>query len=206
MRTHTLTIRDQKYMIVDLPEGAMKVTIHRYPRSGTWLIDASSKELNAWKVKLENGRYEVIALIRDLTEEQAGKIVGDSPFCLSSNKNWTFSSALESLLSKLSNEGVMLSNPMGVMPREAYEITAYGLRTRCYDLEKDIYGCMECCNGDRCNEDCTAVYKGRRKACPHCKGKGSIKVEDATEIIARDDWQAAEDKVWINPVLIEIVE
>lgn len=32
------------------------------------------------------------------------------------------------------------------------------------------WGCAECCNGDRCNEDCMAVYS--RKNCPYCKGSG----------------------------------
>jgi hypothetical protein len=35
------------------------------------------------------------------------------------------------------------------------------------------YGCAECCNGDRCDEDCTAKY--RRPNCPYCKGKGWFK-------------------------------
>jgi len=53
-------------------------------------------------------------------------------------------------------------------------IQAYGLTTRYYDFKNGEYGCAECCNGDRCDEDCTAKYKGDRKNCPHCKGKGFI--------------------------------
>lgn len=58
-------------------------------------------------------------------------------------------------------------------------IKAYGLVTRYWTFsEKHGYGCAECCNGDRCDEDCTAVYKGRRKECPHCKGHGWIPLGD----------------------------
>jgi len=53
-------------------------------------------------------------------------------------------------------------------------IIAYGLKTRVWCLINGKYGCAECCNGDRCDEDCTAKYKGRRKECPHCKGTGWI--------------------------------
>lgn len=31
------------------------------------------------------------------------------------------------------------------------------------------YGCDNCCNGDRCEDDCKRVS---RKKCPNCKGKG----------------------------------
>lgn len=63
-------------------------------------------------------------------------------------------------------------------------IKAYGLTTRTWTLNPSYgYGCSECCNGDRCDEDCKAPYKGRRKECPHCKGKGWIKKEDVEEIL-----------------------
>lgn len=58
-------------------------------------------------------------------------------------------------------------------------IKAYGLVTRYWTFHEDRgYGCMECCTGDRCDEDCDAPYKGNRKNCPHCRGKGWIKTED----------------------------
>ena len=66
--------------------------------------------------------------------------------------------------------------------QEGY-IVAYGLITRFYDYtEKYGYGCAECCNGDRCDEDCTAKYKGNRKNCPHCKGRGFIPKEEAVVV------------------------
>lgn len=59
-------------------------------------------------------------------------------------------------------------------------IEAFGLKTRIWISHRLYgYGCAECCTGDRCEEDCTAVYK--RKNCPHCKGKGWIKPEDVTD-------------------------
>lgn len=60
-------------------------------------------------------------------------------------------------------------------------IEAFGLKTRTWTFSDHYgYGCAECCNGDRCDEDCDAKYKGRRKDCPHCRGKGFIKLEDVT--------------------------
>lgn len=44
-----------------------------------------------------------------------------------------------------------------------------------WGVYKDEYGCAMCCNGDRCDEDCKAGYKGRRKDCPYCKGTGFFK-------------------------------
>lgn len=63
-------------------------------------------------------------------------------------------------------------------------IQAYGLTTRVWTDHPDYgYGCAECCNGDRCDEDCDAVYKGRRKECPHCKGQGWIPHTEATNYL-----------------------
>lgn len=61
-------------------------------------------------------------------------------------------------------------------------ITAYGLKTRVWTFNQKTnkYGCAECCNGDRCDEDCTAKYKGGRSGCPHCKGRGWIPASAVT--------------------------
>lgn len=61
---------------------------------------------------------------------------------------------------------------------EQYDtIKAFGLTTRYWTYHPTYgYGCAECCNRDRCDEDCTAKYY--RPECPHCKGKGWIKTED----------------------------
>lgn len=70
---------------------------------------------------------------------------------------------------------------------EVYTVFTNGLNTRVSPVEDSewwvknygfIHFCYECCNGDRCDSDCIATYKGRRKECPHCNGKGSIRVED----------------------------
>lgn len=63
---------------------------------------------------------------------------------------------------------------------EKKTIRAYGLETRTWTFNEKNgkYGCAECCIGDRCDEDCDAPYKGRRKACPHCKGTGWIPKSD----------------------------
>ena len=69
------------------------------------------------------------------------------------------------------------------MVEEYKIIEAFGLKTRTWTFDaKYGYGCAECCNGDRCDEDCDAIYKGRRNECPHCKGSGWIKSEYVTSL------------------------
>lgn len=64
-------------------------------------------------------------------------------------------------------------------------IKAFGLQTRYWEYHPTYgYGCAECCNGDRCDEDCDAKYKGNRVGCPHCKGKGWIRPEDVEDTSA----------------------
>lgn len=58
-------------------------------------------------------------------------------------------------------------------------IISNGLETRVWTYHPTYgYGCAECCNGDRCDEDCDAKY--RRPNCPHCGGSGWIKKDDAS--------------------------
>lgn len=64
-------------------------------------------------------------------------------------------------------------------------IEAFGLKTRIwtFNAQRQEYGCAECCNGDRCDEDCnskTTPYHGNRKNCPHCKGRGWIPKSQVT--------------------------
>lgn len=65
---------------------------------------------------------------------------------------------------------------------EKYEtIKAFGLTTRvwCFKEDWQKYGCAECCNGDRCDEDCDAKYtRGKYGNCPHCKATGWINKSD----------------------------
>lgn len=66
-------------------------------------------------------------------------------------------------------------HPVKIEGEKGGVLEAYGLKTRYWGHNVNYgFGCAECCNGDRCDEDCTAVYKGRRKDCPHCKGEGWI--------------------------------
>lgn len=73
------------------------------------------------------------------------------------------------------------------MSEDTLIIEAFGLKTRVWTLHKLYgYGCAECCNGDRCDEDCnrkTTPYHGRRNECPHCKGKGWISLKDVNNNI-----------------------
>ena len=57
-------------------------------------------------------------------------------------------------------------------------IEAYGLKTRTWGIMDGKYGCAECCNRDRCDDDCDAPYY--RPDCPHCKGKGWIPEVEVT--------------------------
>jgi hypothetical protein len=62
-------------------------------------------------------------------------------------------------------------------------ININGAITRVWTYKPEYgYGCAECCNGDRCDDDCTAKY--RRPNCPHCKGKGWIKEVPASDYAA----------------------
>ena len=62
-------------------------------------------------------------------------------------------------------------------------ITINGTPTRVWTYKQEHgYGCAECCNGDRCEDDCTAKY--RRPTCPHCKGRGWIKEIPAADYAA----------------------
>ncbi len=68
---------------------------------------------------------------------------------------------------------------------EQETIEAYGLKTRtwCFNEQRQEYGCSECCTGDRCDEDCDAPYRGRRKSCPHCKGRGFIPKSETIQLV-----------------------
>lgn len=61
--------------------------------------------------------------------------------------------------------------------KQEVTITVNGLPTRVYSYEEKYgFGCAMCCSGDRCDEDCTAVYKNN-KHCPHCQKQRYIKLE-----------------------------
>lgn len=49
-----------------IPEHIKKCVIVNYGYAGTWLMESNSTELNAWKMKLPNGKYEIIGRIEDI--------------------------------------------------------------------------------------------------------------------------------------------
>ena len=51
--------------------------------------------------------------------------------------------------------------------------------------EKDGWGCAECCNRDRCDEDCDATYY--RPKCPFCKGKGWFKEQPLFAFLIKEE-------------------
>lgn len=55
-----------KILQVRVPDNIYKCEIMNYGYTGTWLIESNSKELNAWKMKLPNGKYEVIGRVNDV--------------------------------------------------------------------------------------------------------------------------------------------
>lgn len=59
-----ITTPSGTYLCVGVPEDAKTFRIRIYPRSGTWFEQTDSKELNAWKVKLPKGDYEIIGEIK----------------------------------------------------------------------------------------------------------------------------------------------
>lgn len=70
-----------KYLIVEVPEDAKTFRIRIYPRSGTWFEQTDSKELNAWKVKLPKGDYEIIGEIKsDSMDEGVKEMVKEKDY------------------------------------------------------------------------------------------------------------------------------
>lgn len=49
-----------------VPDNIQNFEIVNYGYAGTWLMESNSKDLNAWKMKLPNGKYEVIGRVNDV--------------------------------------------------------------------------------------------------------------------------------------------
>ena len=73
-----------KYLLqVLVPEHIEKFEIINYGYAGTWLMESDSKELNAWKMQLPNGKYEIIGRFRDvLIDGDFSEIETDKNFIL----------------------------------------------------------------------------------------------------------------------------
>ena len=87
-----------------------------------------------------------------------------------------------------------------------------GIPTRVWTYNDEYgYGCAECCNGDRCEEDCTAKFK--RPNCPHCGGTGWIKPDKLDnewkvkydELMRQNDKLNAQATGW-RPLLEEVFQ
>ena len=61
-----IDVPKSKLLQVLVPENIKKCEIVNYGYAGTWLMESNSKDLNAWKIKLPNGKYEVIGRVNDV--------------------------------------------------------------------------------------------------------------------------------------------
>lgn len=119
-------------------------------------------------------------------KERGGLSVRES-LSLITRQHWRYYSYLDNKKAVVMlNEIIANTNP----PKKASNmdneiIKVNGLETRTW-IYKDNwgYGCAECCNGDRCDDECTAKY--RRPNCPHCKGKGWIDPMNISGIVTKN--------------------
>ena len=66
-----LTLFLSLYLLqVLIPDNIEECEIVNYGYAGTYLMESNSKELNAWKMKIPNGRYEVIGRIKDVVIDE----------------------------------------------------------------------------------------------------------------------------------------
>jgi len=78
-----IDVPKSKLLQVLVPDNIQKCEIVNYVYAGTWLMESNSKELNAWKVKLPNGKYEVIGRMKDVViDEDLSEIETDKNFIL----------------------------------------------------------------------------------------------------------------------------
>lgn len=75
-----IDIPKNKLLQIIVPEHIQKFEIVNYGYAGTWLMESNSKELNAWKTQLPNGKYEIIGRIKD--------VVVDSELEIDTEKNF----------------------------------------------------------------------------------------------------------------------
>lgn len=75
-----IDVPKNKILQIIVPDHIQKFEIVNYGYAGTWLIESNSKELNAWKTQLPNGKYEIIGRIKD--------VVVDSELEIDTEKNF----------------------------------------------------------------------------------------------------------------------
>lgn len=61
-----IDVPKDKLLQVLVPEHIQKCEIVNYGYAGTWLMESNSKNLNAWKMQLPMGKYEVIGRVNDV--------------------------------------------------------------------------------------------------------------------------------------------
>lgn len=61
-----IEIPKKQLMFVNVPDSIEKFEIVNYGYAGTWLMESNSKELNAWKIKIPDGKYQIIGRIKDV--------------------------------------------------------------------------------------------------------------------------------------------
>jgi hypothetical protein len=62
-------VGNSKGIFVAIPYSFKNFTIEQYPVSGTYLMEADSKELNHWKTKIPKGNYKYIGRSNELSPE-----------------------------------------------------------------------------------------------------------------------------------------
>jgi hypothetical protein len=65
-----------------VPDDIEKFEIVNYGFAGTWIMEKDSKNLNAWKQKIPNGKYEIIGRIKDVIIDDFSDIETDKNFIL----------------------------------------------------------------------------------------------------------------------------
>lgn len=61
----TIEIPKSKLLFLLVPNSIEKFAIVNYGHAGTYLMENNSGELNAWKMKIPNGKYDIIGKISD---------------------------------------------------------------------------------------------------------------------------------------------
>ncbi len=77
-----INVPKNKILQVLVPDHIEKCEIVNYGYAGIWLIESSSKELNAWKTKLPNGRYEIIGRVKDVVIDGLSELETNKNFIL----------------------------------------------------------------------------------------------------------------------------
>lgn len=201
-----MQIQDKELLLIGLREEAERIVLSPLDMGKLWLEWYIG---NRYQNTPVTDGYELIGIWPDITEQQAQKavdIINDLKDVVPGEcyENYVepdryTNTALESLATRMQKAGALTENPYGQnKPRDAFELEVNGLKTRSWGRHEGGYYCAECCNGDRCDEDCTAVYRGRRKDCPHCKGNGHFRESEVKNVVSRSDWQEAEARVFVK--------